>query len=63
MTFLATRSMALTLPGCTLEVKARLPSLVIANMWDSGCSVGTLPRTLWVAGSITVIEFVISVDT
>ena len=63
MTFLATRSMALTLPGCTFEVKARLPSFVIANMCDSGLSVGILPTTLLVAGSITVIEFVISVET
>ena len=63
MTFFPTRSIALTLPGCTFEVKARLPSFVIANMCDSGLSVGTLPTILLVAGSITLIEFVTSVET
>ena len=63
VTFFALRSIALTVPACTFEVNARLPSRASSSMCDSGWPVGIWSTTLFVFGSITVIVCVSSVVT
>ena len=63
VTFLAARSIALTVPTWTFDVYARLPSRVSTSMCDSGWPVGIRSTIRFDFGSITVIVFVISVVT